>query len=271
MIAGVLISLSKGDGDRRSSFYDSTRIADAVDYLIQLAKKKSDELKKTIRLSINVSLGTNGHAHDGSSAMSRWIEAAMSTPGRCITVAAGNAGQEAPAFEGDSGFVMGRIHTSGVVEGPELARDIEWVVVGNGMIDLSENELEIWYSPQDRFKVSIRTPNDQWIGPIEPRQFVENQQLKDRSFLSIYNELYHPANGANYISIYLSPLLSDKEWSGSAPDVGRFDWWARTFATEGFTVGLSVTIRESSDVWANRTRGDFHPSFPSPRTSTIRQ
>lgn len=211
MIAGVLISLSKSDSDRRSSFYDSTRIADAVDYLIQLSKKKANELNKPIRLSINVSLGTNGHAHDGSSAMSRWIDAAMSTPGRCISVAAGNAGQEAPAFEGDSGFVMGRIHTSGVVPGPGLATDIEWLVVGNGIADLSENELEIWYGPQDRFSVSIRPPNsEQWIGPIQPRQFIENQQLKDGSFLSVYSELYHPANGSNYISVYLSPLLSDK-------------------------------------------------------------
>ena len=210
MIAAVLVSLSKDDSDRRSSFYDSTRIADAVDYLINLAREKSTK-NRTVRLSINVSLGTNGHAHDGSSAMSRWIEAAMSTPGRCITVAAGNAGQESPAFEGDSGFVMGRIHTSGVVSGPGLATDIEWLVVGNGLVDLSENELEIWYNPQDRFSVSIRPPNsDQWIGPIKPRQFIENQQLKDQSFLSIYNELYHPANGSNYISIYLSPLLSDK-------------------------------------------------------------
>lgn len=211
MIAGVLISLPKVDNDRRKSFYDSTRIADAVDYLIRLAEEISRDRKKPICLSINVSLGTNGHAHDGSSAISRWIDAAMSTPGRCISVAAGNAGQEVAAFEGDSGFVMGRIHTSGAVPGTGLAKDIEWLVVGNGIADLSENELEIWYSPQDRFTVSVRPPNsDQWIGPIQPRQFVENQQLKDGSFLSIYNELYHPANGHNYISVYLSPLFSDK-------------------------------------------------------------
>ena len=40
---------------------------------------------------------------------------------------------------------------------------------------------------------------------VEPGQFIENRQLGDGSFLSIYNELYHPANGANYIAVYLSP------------------------------------------------------------------
>src|SRR5262245_20515505 len=58
-IAGVLISLPEADEDRRKSFYDSTRIADAVDYLVALAAT----MKK--RVSINISLGTNGHAHDG--------------------------------------------------------------------------------------------------------------------------------------------------------------------------------------------------------------
>src|SRR5919206_2235039 len=115
MIAGVLVSLPASDQDRRQSFYDSTRIADAVDYLVKLAGDLSQKKGRPIRLSINVSLGTNGHAHDGSSAISRWIDSVMSVPGRCISVAAGNAGQEVAAFEGDSGYVMGRIHTSGVV------------------------------------------------------------------------------------------------------------------------------------------------------------
>ncbi|MEK6284766.1 MAG: S8 family serine peptidase [Acidobacteriota bacterium] len=211
MIAGVVISLPAADQDRRKSFYDSTRIADAVDYLVNLTAEFSAKRKEPVRLSVNISLGTNGHAHDGSSAISRWIDAAMSLPGRCVCVAAGNAGQEVAAFEGDSGFVMGRIHTSGGVPARDLVKDIEWLVVGNGIADVSENELEIWYSPQDRFAVMVRPPNStQWIGPVEPRQFIENRQLKDGSFLSIYNELYYPANGANYISIYLSPLLSEK-------------------------------------------------------------
>ncbi|HLA08599.1 MAG TPA: S8 family serine peptidase [Anaerolineales bacterium] len=229
MLAGVLISLPKADQDRRQSFYDSTRIADAVDYLIHLADGLSIERKHPVCLSINISLGTNGHAHDGSSAISRWIDAAMAVPGRCVSVAAGNAGQEVAAFEGDSGFVMGRIHTSGHIPARGLVKDIEWLVVGNGIADISENELEIWYSPQDRFDVLLRPPNsEQWIGPIEPRQFIENRQLKDGSFISIYNELYHPANGANYISIYLSPLLS-KQGIVGVP-AGR--WTVRLYGRE---------------------------------------
>ncbi|HKQ69691.1 MAG TPA: S8 family peptidase [Polyangiaceae bacterium] len=202
-IAAVLLSIPEDELSRRGSFYDSTRIAHAVEYLLKLADERDQPIV------INVSLGTNGHAHDGSAAISRWIDSAMSQPGRCIAVAAGNAGQEVAAFEGDTGYVMGRIHTSGKVAGNGLVTDIDWVVVGNSILDVSENELELWFCPEDRVEVSVKPPTGEWIGPIAPRQYVENRQLADGGMISIYNELYHPANGANYVSIYLSPHLQE--------------------------------------------------------------
>ena len=203
-IAGVLISLPEADTDSRLSFYDSTRIVDAVDYLVERAKKL-----ECTAVSVNISLGTNGHAHDASSPLSRWIDSTLATPGRSICVAAGNAGQEAPSHPNDIGYVMGRIHTSGRIAATGLDADIEWIVVGNSIQDISENELEIWYSSADRYAVSVRPPGwSSWIGPIEPGEFVENRQLPTHSFLSVYNELYHEANGSNYISIYLTPWLS---------------------------------------------------------------
>jgi subtilisin family serine protease len=231
-LAGVLISLPPEDEDRRRTFSDSTRIAHAVDYLLRIAHELGD-----VPVSINISLGTNGHAHDGSSPISRWIDSALSMPGRSVCTAAGNAGQEVAEFEGDMGYVMGRIHTSGTIAARELYADLEWTVVGNGIADVSENELELWYGPQDRFDVSVKPPGGNWIGPVEPRQFMENVQLGDGSLISIYNELYHPANGANYISIYLSPFLSEHgvvgvpagEWTvrlqGREVRDGRYHGW----------------------------------------------
>jgi subtilisin family serine protease len=205
---GVLISLPDEDYERRRSFYDSTRIAHAVEYIFDTAEELN------LPVSINISLGTNGHAHDASSAVSRWCDSALAVPGRSICIAAGNAGQEAPEAEGDYGFIMGRIHTSGRINARGLENDIEWSVVGNTIQDVSENELEIWYSPADRFAVSIRPPGHAWIGPIEPGQFIENRQLSDGTFFSVYNELYHPANGANYIAIYLSPYFGQNMVKG---------------------------------------------------------
>ncbi|MEM6381992.1 MAG: S8 family serine peptidase [Pseudomonadota bacterium] len=202
LVAGVLIDLPDEFAmDRRNSFYDSTRVAEAVSYLCRLAA----DMNRPV--SINVSLGTNSGAHDASNAASRWIDHELATPGRAVCVAAGNAGQQAPAGPGDIGFALGRIHTSGRIAARELTRDVDWIVVGNGIADVSENELELWYSGADRFAVSVTPPGMATIGPIRPGEYVQNHKLPGGSMLSIYNELYHPANGANYIAIYLSPFL----------------------------------------------------------------
>lgn len=237
IIAGVLVSLPVEEADRRKSFYDSTRLAHAVEYLVELSKKLEDERKTKICLSINISLGTNGHAHDASAAISRWIDNAMTTPGRCISVAAGNAGQEKAAFTGDTAYVKGRIHTSGRIASGGLGTDIEWMVIGNGSVDFSENELEIWYSPQDRFNVQLRSPDPggTWTEIVKPGQFIHKRELDGGMSISIYNEIYHPANGANYISIYLSPSPDEQrgikpgQWTvrliGDEVRDGRYHGW----------------------------------------------
>lgn len=207
-IAGVLISLPSEDENRSKSFTDSSRISDAVDFLLTLAKKEE------LPISINISLGTNGHAHDGSSAVNRWIDNQLTKDGRCVCVAAGNAGQEKGVTPDDFGYIMGRIHTSGRILNKGLTKDLEWQVIGNGISDVSENELEIWYEPQDRLSVMVKPPGSDWIGPIKPQQFIENQQLDDMSFLSVYNKIYHEANGNNYIGIYLSPNLNPQQIVG---------------------------------------------------------
>lgn len=202
-IAGVLLSLPTDDLERRLSFYDSSRVAHAVDYLIQVAATESYDA-----VSINISLGTNGHAHDGSAPVCRWIDAALTEPGRCVSVAAGNSGQQGARYDGDLGFIMGRVHTGGRIAANGLEQLIHWQVVGNGIEDVSENELEIWYAPQDRIAVQLRPPHGDWLPVVEPGQYLENQMLPDGSFYSVYSDLYHENNGYNTISLYLSPFLS---------------------------------------------------------------
>ncbi|GAA3102958.1 hypothetical protein GCM10010520_55100 [Rhizobium viscosum] len=204
-IAAVLISLPDEDQDRSKSFYDTTCIVDAMSYLFALAEARPD----IEAISINISLGTNGGPHDASGFLSRWIDVSMTEPGRSICVAAGNAGQEAPEYEGDTGFWSGRVHSSGHIPSAALRRDLEWLVVGDGVEDISENELEIWYSAQDEFDVELLSPTGMRIGPVSPGQRVENLLLADCTVVSIYNVLTDPKNGDNRISIYLSPYMAD--------------------------------------------------------------
>jgi subtilisin family serine protease len=221
-LAGVLLSLPAEDLDTRRSFYDSSRIADAVDYLFDLSSVLAEELDiSSIPVSINISLGTNGHAHDASSPTSRWIDYSLTSPGRCVSVAAGNSGQEAPTSPEDIGFIMGRIHTSGQIPASGLTKDIGWVVVGNGIGDFSENELEFWYQPQDRIAVQLKPPGSlEWLPPVEPRHFIQNYN-HEGTFISIFNELYAPANGLNYIAIHLSPLYAPEGRVAIRPGVWK--------------------------------------------------
>jgi len=204
-IAGVMISLPDSEDERRLSFYDTGRIVAGVQYLFDVADRE-----KCDAIAINISLGTNGGAHDGSELMSRWLDHALYQNGRVVCVAAGNSGQESPRFEGDIGHFTGRVHTKGRIPANGLMRDLEWIVLGNGVEDISENELEIWYSPSDELAVMVKPPGGAWIGPVSPFQRIENLMLPSNTFVSIYNELNDPKNGDNKISIYLSPFLKEK-------------------------------------------------------------
>ena len=233
-IAAVLIDIpAVGDEveRRRATFSDTSRITHAVEYLLRIAEEEK------LPIVINISLGTNGGSHDGSGGVSRWLDAYLAAPGRAICVAAGNAGQEKSQNDEDMGWIMGRIHTSGQIPSRGLEVEMEWTVVGDGIEDWSENELEIWYGAQDRFVVSLKPPGaTNWI-VVKPREFIENRRLPSGIRISIYNELYHPTNGGNYISIYLSPNLEADSFRGITPGIwkvrlqgeevrdGRFDAW----------------------------------------------
>jgi subtilisin family serine protease len=233
LIAGVLVDVPQPTDPverRRTTFSDTSRIIHAVEYLMRLATELD------VPLVVNISLGTNGGAHDGSNGVSRWLDAYLASPGRAICVAAGNAGQGAAETESDFGWIMGRIHAEGRVPARGLEVELEWTVIGDGIWDVSENELEIWYGAQDRFAVAVQPPGGEWI-TVEPREFVENHRLPGGTTLSIYNELHHPTNGANYVAVYLSPNLDPEHFRGIEAGVwkvrligeevrdGRFHAW----------------------------------------------
>lgn len=240
-LAGVLVSVDPDAPD--VSFYDSTRLVGAVDHLLALAAElgRGRGDGRPLPVSINISLGTNGHAHDASSGVARWVDHALTAPGRAVCVAAGNAGQTEPATAADRGHLLGRIHAGGALAATNLRQDLTWLVGADGIADVSENEMEIWYSPQDRIAVELRLPDGTWIEPVEPGQKILNRALPDGTYLSIHNRRYHRSNGANFISIHLSPYfgpvgerrlvgpLTSGRWTvrlhGRMVRDGRYDAW----------------------------------------------
>ena len=243
-LAGVLVALRPEDRKATSSFYDSTRIAHAVDYLLAVAADLGGK-HGPLPVAINISLGTNGHAHDTSSAMARWIDNALSTPGRSVTVAAGNAGQVEAAVPPDGRPLTGRIHAAGSFAGTGLRHVLRWVVAGGEVADVSENEMEIWYGAQDRISVEVRPPGGSWIGPVEPGGSLRNVLLDNGTYLNVHSETYYPANGANRIWIVLAPFYGDE--AGGVRGIGPIaagEWEVRLTGT---------TIRDGRyDAWIER-------------------
>jgi subtilisin family serine protease len=256
-IIGVLISIPDEGTileERRKTFSDSTRIIHAVEYLLDLAERKNKPI------SINISLGTNGGAHDGSSGVNRWLDALLSVPGRAISLAAGNAGQDSAENDDDMGYIMGRIHANGKVASRGLSVDLEWNVVGGRIEDISENEMEIWYGAQDRITLMLKPPGStQWL-VVRPGEYMENRLLPNGTRVSIYNELYHPTNGANYTAIYLSPNYQRGSLRGVAGGV----WRARLVGEEIRDGSFHCWIERDDPLEiepGNATRRFFFPSF----------
>ena len=194
--------------ERRRSFYDSSRIAHAVDYLLERRRELG-----TCPVSINISLGTNGHAHDDSSARSaagstpRWpsraaasasprATPARSAPRRAATSAASWAASTRAGRSRRAGSSPTSSGTSSATASPTSPR----------------TSSRSGTAPQDRFAVQVKPPG----GGLDRADRAGRVHREPRSsptarFLSVYNELYHPANGANYIAIYLSPQLREAE------------------------------------------------------------
>lgn len=213
-IVGVTIAMGDEDVERRASFYDSTRLGQAIDFITRIAKAAD------LPVAINISLGTNGHAHDGTSPINKWIESTLREQGRVVCVAAGNSGKETAAYDGDIGFMSGRIHSSGRISAKDLIVELGWQVVGNGIVDVSENEMEIWYNPGDEFAVQIRSPSGEETEWVKPGAFLENWRTESKTFLSVYSERFIRANGANRISLFLSPKYKG-QIEGVEPGVWR--------------------------------------------------
>ena len=97
--------------------------------------------------------------------MARWIDNALATRGRCVSVAAGNAGQVSRAPTPHAAAPR-TDPCRRVLAATNLRQELGWVVGGEGISDFSENEMEIWYGPQDRFDVEVRPPGGAWVGPV---------------------------------------------------------------------------------------------------------
>jgi hypothetical protein len=161
------------------NFGDSVNLVEAVRYIFDQAGNKP--------CVINISLGTNGGPHDGTTLVEKAIDGMLQEkPNRAVVIAASNSHDDG-------------IHASGNVS-PYSTYDLSWLVDTN---DFTENEMELWYKGSDQLSVEVIDPTGQSLGVVEPDETGQVKDTNGHVQLVISNRLNDPNNNDNVIGIWL--------------------------------------------------------------------
>jgi subtilisin family serine protease len=170
------------------SFGDSVQLLEALQFIFMEAG--------TTPCSINVSLGTNGGPHDGTTLVEQGIDRLLrQVSNRCVSIAASNSFAD-------------RIHAGGTV--PQGGtNNIPWLVPFD---DETENEMEIWYPGNGRLSVEIIGPNGNSIGTVAPGKS-GTVKSGGKVIFFVANRLNDPNNHDNMIGLFLSENAPKGSWT----------------------------------------------------------
>jgi subtilisin family serine protease len=240
-----------------ATFGDSAQLLEAIAFIFD---KAESEGKPCV---INVSQGTSGGPHDGSSLVEEGIDRLVSqAPNRAVVVAAGN-------------FFNKQMHASGTVP-RDKPFDIELEIAPE---DKTGNELEIWYSSEDHFEIEVIAPAQD--GTPGGRTLARVDLGKDQDVSSggspqmfLVNRLKDSANGRNLINIFLESRLPSGRWLFRLRPVrvvdGRFNAWIErdekrpsrfVNGNDDFTLNSIACGRKSIVVGAYSTAKEGMPPF----------
>jgi subtilisin family serine protease len=197
--------------EETESFGNSRRLLEAVKYVFDKATALGRQCV------VNLSLGTHGGPHDGSTLVEEGFDALLETSGRAIVISAGNS-------------FMRRSHASGQVA-PGTPRVLNWQIgfpdpATGAPVDPTSNEMEVWYSGNRELAVSVVTPSGQTLGPF-PLGRTYNIVSGDLALGKIVHRQHD--NGDNQIDIWLSTQLPLGDWkvelSATGTDSVPFHAW----------------------------------------------
>jgi subtilisin family serine protease len=213
----------RGDAALEASFADSAQLLEAIAYIFDFAKSLD---KPCV---VNISLGTHGGPHDGSTPIEKAIDRLVSeAPNRAVVIAAGN-------------FANEKTHVSGTVTSEPFP--LRWEVREG---DPTGNELEIWYSGDDHLEVDIIAPGGEKVVKLNARQN-RDIPINGSSKLFAVHRVKDPNNNANLINLFLEKGTPPGIWTvrlsrNSDKDVDFHAWIERDHK------GRSVFLNPASDV-----------------------
>ena len=201
---------------------DSVGTLDAVNYIFE----KAASLGKPV--VINQSQGDNLGPHDGTSLLELGIDNLIVGAGKSFVKSAGNAADD-------------DIHAHGTVSAGG-SEEVQFVVP---IEDKDPDTIDIWYSGQDQFSISIKDPGGHVSPVVNPGTDV-SLNLANGNSVFIDSVLNDPVNNDNRIYIQLQ--------RGTQPAIEQGTW---AFTLSGITV-----IDGHFDAWIER--GDPVPYFIGP-------
>lgn len=170
----------------RQSFGDSVQMLEAVKFIFDQAGPRP--------CVVNLSLGTNGGPHDGTTLVEQGLDTLIrAQPNRAVVIAASNSYDDG-------------IHAAGTVP-KQGTRDLVWQTP----VGRLDREMEIWFSGPARLAAEIIAPGGTSLGFAEPGT---NLTLSDDNQLAIFisSRLGEPNNGDNTISIYVAGGVPGGDW-----------------------------------------------------------
>jgi subtilisin family serine protease len=163
-----------------SNFGGSVQLLEAIQFIFEQAGSRP--------CSINISLGTNGGSHDGTSLVEQGIDAIVTAqPNRAVVIAASNSYEDG-------------IHASGkIVQGNFI--DLIWQI---GQSDFTHNELEIWYGKSDKLRLELIDQDDKPIGDIDLGASARIRNQANELLFFVAHRQGDPNNGDNTIGIFMN-------------------------------------------------------------------
>jgi subtilisin family serine protease len=195
-----------GEGSLTTKLGDSVHLLEALAWIFQTADGRP--------CVVNISLGTNGGPHDGSTPFEQGLDALVAKdPGRSVVIAAANAYAD-------------RIHATGTVAA-NAAVDLEWVIPRTGP---GPNEMEIWYAGADEFEFELLDDRGTSFGSVKLGDSARVTDDNGQTLVFISHRKKDPLNGDNVIGIFLEGTLQQTLWTvrlhgRSVTTNGEFHAW----------------------------------------------
>jgi subtilisin family serine protease len=142
---------------------------------------------------LHLSAGKTGGEKRGQSPLERAVDAMLKEPGIVLVQSVGNYAHTA-------------MHTHARV-GPDQRHVLNWIIPPH---DRTPNELEIWYSGEDVFEITLIAPDGtEFTAAIDSRR-----RLGDglSAWGNFYHRLHEPNSGLNHVVIYLYTAAPSGMW-----------------------------------------------------------